>query len=179
MAKNELPLKEVSIEQLFSKSDKATYEIPIYQRNYAWESDEIYALVQDVYDAYTKQASSVYYIGTLVTYYKGDEVYEVIDGQQRLTTIMLVLCALGIDCSKKLSYRARKRSDDTIRMYTEDGFDAEEVDEGIVSGFKYAQEAVAEKQAIGNFEGFKRYFCSNVHIIHYNVHKDIDLNHYF
>ena len=56
MAKKVLPLKEVSIEELFSGSEKSTYEIPIYQRNYAWENDEIRALVQDAYDAYKKQA---------------------------------------------------------------------------------------------------------------------------
>ena len=34
---NELPLKELSIDELFNDKN-VTYEIPIYQRNYAWES---------------------------------------------------------------------------------------------------------------------------------------------
>jgi len=41
-------------------------------------------LINDVYDSMTK---SVYYIGTLVTYKRDENIYEVIDGQQRLTTI--------------------------------------------------------------------------------------------
>ena len=49
-----LPLKEVSINDLFNGSTQATYEVPIYQRNFAWEKDEITALVQDVYDASKK-----------------------------------------------------------------------------------------------------------------------------
>lgn len=81
MAKNNLPLKEVSIEELFDGNEKSVYEIPIYQRNYAWEKDEITALVQDIYDAYKKDASKPYYIGTLVSYHKGDRVFEIIDGQ--------------------------------------------------------------------------------------------------
>ena len=48
--KNKLPLKEISIDTLLNDGN-ATYEIPIYQRNYAWEKDEISALIQDVYNA--------------------------------------------------------------------------------------------------------------------------------
>ena len=69
--KQKLPLKEKSIEELFTGGEKSVYEIPIYQRNYAWEKDEITALVQDVYDAWLKDDERPYYIGTLVTYHKG------------------------------------------------------------------------------------------------------------
>ena len=113
MKKEELPLKEISIAELYNGTEKATYEVPIYQRNYAWEKDEISALIQDVYDSFLKKII-VYYIGTLVSYYRGDRVYEIIDGQQRLTTIRLILGALGIVPSNRLTYRARKRSDNTI-----------------------------------------------------------------
>ena len=85
-----LPLKEVSISELCNGANVATYEVPIYQRNYAWEKDEISALIQDVYDAY-KNSKAVYYVGTLVSYHKGDQVFEIIDGQQRLTTINIIL----------------------------------------------------------------------------------------
>ena len=51
MAKEKLPLKEVSIEELYLVSNQIKYEIPIYQRNYAWEKEEITALIQDIYDA--------------------------------------------------------------------------------------------------------------------------------
>ena len=46
-----LPLNELSISEIYN-GDKATYEVPIYQRNYAWEKDEISALIQDIYDAF-------------------------------------------------------------------------------------------------------------------------------
>ncbi|NMQ04220.1 DUF262 domain-containing protein [Candidatus Accumulibacter phosphatis] len=101
------PLKELSIAEIYN-GDKATYEVPIYQRNYAWEKDEISALIQDVYDSFTSRKPT-YFIGTLVSFHKGDQVYEVIDGQQRLTTINLVLGALGILIQNKLTYRARKK----------------------------------------------------------------------
>ncbi len=174
MANKVIPLKEITISELYNSSIKVTYEIPIYQRNYAWESDEIMALIQDVYDAYKKKTNA-YYIGTLVTFHKGDNVYEVIDGQQRLTTIYLILQALGIGIGNKLTYKARTKSNDTI-MHIPD-FDIDEKDIGIVNGFKYTQ--IAIDTIVDNKEEYKRYFESNVSIIHYNVPRDIDLNHYF
>jgi uncharacterized protein with ParB-like and HNH nuclease domain len=64
--KNTLPLKEVSILEIYN-GEKATYEVPIYQRNYAWGQDEISTLIQDVYDASSKNTKTIYFIGTLVS----------------------------------------------------------------------------------------------------------------
>ena len=154
----------------------ATYEVPIYQRNYAWEKDEISTLIQDVYDA-LDNGKPTYYIGTLVSFHKGDQVYEVIDGQQRLTTINLVLRALDFTLKNKLTYRARKKSNESIASIPK--FQIDEKDTGIVNGFKYACESIDEIVGAGVKEKFKLYFLNNVQIIHYQVPKDIDLNHYF
>lgn len=170
-----LPLQELSIEQIY-KGDKVTYEVPIYQRNYAWEKDEISALIQDVYDAYIFNKQT-YYIGTLVSFHKGDQVYEVIDGQQRLTTINLILKALEIDIQNKLTYKARKKSNDTIQSIPK--FDVDEKDLGIENGYMFAKSAIKEKISEEEIDNFKSYFQRNVHLIHYQVPKDIDLNHYF
>jgi hypothetical protein len=170
-----LPLKDLSIYEIYN-GDKSTYEVPIYQRNYAWEKDEISTLIQDVYDAYTVKKQT-YFIGTLVSFHKGDQVYEVIDGQQRLTTINLVLGALGISFQNKLTYRARKKSNDTIQSIPSFGID--EKDFGIVKGFKYVQDAINEIVPKEHQDKFKNYFQHSVHLIHYQVPKDIDLNHYF
>ena len=177
MAKKVLPLKEVSIDELFSSSQKKVYEIPIYQRNYAWEKDEITALIQDVYDAYKKDSKRPYYIGTLVSYHKGDQVYEIIDGQQRLTTLRLILDALDIQPSNRLTYRARKKSDDTLKSIPH--FSIEEKDSGIINGYKYVKGALGDIVPDDELYGFVLYFKDFVHIIHYQVPKDIDLNHYF
>ena len=171
-----LPLKELSIYQIYN-GDKATYEIPIYQRNYAWGKDEISALIQDVYDAYTAPTKRIYFIGTLVSFHKGDQVYEVIDGQQRLTTISLVLGALGISPQNKLTYRARKKSNETINSIP--NFEIEEKDFGIVRGFKFVKDAINEIVPKNKQDEFENYFQHSVHLIHYQVPKDIDLNHYF
>ena len=171
-------LEECSINDIYFSNRGASilYKIPIYQRNYAWEREEIYALIKDVYDSLEKP---VYYIGTLVTYRREENVFEVIDGQQRLTTIYIILKALGIETiSNTLTYSARKVSAATIEKMPNFG---DEYDQGILNGFQYAKESlssiVGDKKA--DIDAFKNYFLNNVHIIHYRVPKDVDLNHYF
>ena len=171
-------LEECSINDIYfsNRETSILYKIPIYQRNYAWEREEIRALINDVYDSMTK---SVYYIGTLVTYKRDENIYEVIDGQQRLTTIYIILKALGIETiGNHLTYSARKISATTIEKMPKF---SEEKDQGIVDGFNYAKEAlkdiVGEKKA--DMETFQDFFLNKVHIIHYRVPKDVDLNHYF
>lgn len=176
MAKTVLPLKEVSIDEIFISGEKSIYEIPIYQRNYAWEKDEIATLVQDVYDSFKKDRTKVYYIGTLVSYHKGDRVFEIIDGQQRLTTIRLMLGALDIVPVNKLTYQARRISDATLKSIP--CFKIDEKDSGIENGFRHARSAIKEIP-ICELKDFAAYFRNQVHIIHYQVPKDIDLNHYF
>ena len=174
---NKLPLEECSIQQIYMDSkEPMIYKIPVYQRNYAWEEDEVTALVKDIYDSFHKNATAPYYIGTLVTYKRGDNAYEVIDGQQRLTTIYLLLKALGFEQIKnRLTYSARKISAATLERLPDFG---DEFDQGIRNGFTAAQNALemVEEQ---EREAFIKYFLQQVHIIHYCVPKDVDLNHYF
>jgi len=172
----DLTLKELSINDIFNGSDNVAYEIPIYQRNYAWEKDEIAALVRDVWDACEKK-KDVYFIGTLVTYAKGDNIFEVIDGQQRLTTLYLILKALKQEVRNKLTYRARKRSNETINSIPD--FNRDNIDKDIKRGYDNAVQAVEEIVEDGNKKQFVDYLLSHVHIIHYRVPKDVDLNHYF
>lgn len=169
-------LEECSINDIYfsNRGSSVLYKIPIYQRNYAWDRDEIYTLVKDIYDSLGK---SVYYIGTLVTYKRDENIFEVIDGQQRLTTIYIILKALGIETiSNSLTYSARKVSARTIENMPNFG---NENDCGIVNGFKYAKEALKDIVGDKEIDVFKDFFLSNVHIIHYRVPKDVDLNHYF
>ena len=181
MAKEELKLKELSIAELFSGGEQRSYEIPIYQRNYAWEKDEIEALIHDIYDAYKSDPKRPYYIGTLVSYHRGDQVYEIIDGQQRLTTLRLIMDALDIKAINKLTYRARKKADNTLNPRSAFNIDDdnEEKDKGIVNGYKYVVSAIADIVSSSERYGFVQYFKDFVHIIHYQVPRDIDLNHYF
>ena len=179
MKNSQLPLKDISISGLYN-GEGITYEIPVYQRNYAWERDEIAALIQDVYNAFSAvPRKENYYIGTLVSFYKGDRTYEVIDGQQRLTTIFLILKNLNVKCTNRLTYKARKKANDTIASLGDDRVICTEPDHGIIRGANWAKEALDKIVPSGRRDAFGSYFQNNVRIIHYQVPKDIDLNHYF
>lgn len=182
-------LKECSIKEIYcdNQGKPVTYVIPIYQRNYAWERDEICALIKDVYDS-MEMGKLVYYIGTLVTYKRDDDKYEVIDGQQRLTTIFIILTALKTQVCNRLTYSARHASASTIKKLSELGENdrredgvGEDVDFGIERGYKFVKDGLND--IVGeisiNVNKFRDYFLNNVHIIHYRVPKDVDLNHYF
>lgn len=84
----------LNIAELFDEG--CIYRVPIYQRAYAWGADEIKTLLDDV-----RRADGQYYLGSLVVARCGSErnrtVYEVIDGQQRLTTLYLLMAALCHD----------------------------------------------------------------------------------
>ena len=81
-------LKQLKIQELLE--DNVKYLIPMYQRNYAWEETEIRQLIQDIVDYKKKNTNQSYYIGTLVVFKRPNNVYEVIDGQQRTTTLSLI-----------------------------------------------------------------------------------------
>ena len=125
----------------------------------------------------------VYYIGTLVTFKRDENVFEVIDGQQRLTTIYIILTAMGEKLGNRLAYSSRKTSTQTITAMSKfeknkevkDSDFGEEYDLGIKNGYNFAKEALKDV----NMDKFKEYFLNHVHIIHYRVPKDVDLNHYF
>ena len=78
---------------IFDRGDR--YEIPLYQRPYAWGEEHIERLIEDV-DDIPADGDQRYYLGSLVVARKGGSLWEVIDGQQRLTTLYLLLSALGV-----------------------------------------------------------------------------------
>src|ERR1700733_15405158 len=77
----------LSIRELVTIS---TYVIPLYQRNYAWTTTEINQLLQDIWDKAKTSGAGDYYIGTFITRNRGNETFELVDGQQRHTTLTLV-----------------------------------------------------------------------------------------
>lgn len=71
-----------------------SYIVPPYQREYVWKEKNISQLLNDIYEEYTDDRNSEYFIGSIVVNKRDDGLYEVIDGQQRLTTLFISLCAL-------------------------------------------------------------------------------------
>lgn len=99
-----------SISQIWSDD----YVVPLYQRNFAWQEPQIQQLLQDIYDN-SKNTDSYYFIGNLVVLLRPDGVYEVIDGQQRLTTLHLICKSLNLLDASHLTYDSRPEVEDFFK----------------------------------------------------------------
>ena len=81
-----------SIEEAFRE---CFYIVPDYQREYVWTDKQVHQLLEDINEQIDAGSTREYFIGTvLVSPTDQKNHYEVIDGQQRLTTFFLLLCAL-------------------------------------------------------------------------------------
>ncbi|MGX7072948.1 GmrSD restriction endonuclease domain-containing protein [Falseniella ignava] len=162
-----------------------TYAIPLYQRNFAWTYDEIEQLLNDVADAFQENRDN-YYIGTLVVN-KENDIFKIIDGQQRTTALNLIALALkhefGFDRLKavNLTFPARKKSNENIQKL----FTKQEISEGdeneLTRGYGHAKDAlkkVLEEREL-NLQSFIDYFFENVIIFRSILPEDLDLNLYF
>lgn len=96
---SKLNVDQKSIYELLSDR-KADYIIPDYQRPYAWDEDNCQTLWDDIFsfaipdnDATKFDTNDEYFLGSIVTFENDKKQQEVIDGQQRLTTFMLLLRA--------------------------------------------------------------------------------------
>ncbi|WP_414733913.1 DUF262 domain-containing protein [Acetobacterium carbinolicum] len=81
---------------LFKKvfSEDFWFVIPVYQRSYVWQKDNISELIDDLYYAYKNKPDNEYFLGSLVLkklMNKDYPEYDVLDGQQRLTTFFLMM----------------------------------------------------------------------------------------
>lgn len=74
------------------------YIIPIYQRPYAWEEKHIQDLFTTIFESF--EADDACFLGTLQLIPKSDGIYEVVDGQQRLSTFMLIFKVLELKFPK-------------------------------------------------------------------------------
>ncbi|VVO40660.1 DUF262 domain-containing protein [Pseudomonas fluorescens] len=73
--------------------------IPIYQRLYTWEAQHVDCLLTDLWEAGQQQAAAEYFIGAVVVSPKPDDgSLELIDGQQRMTTLWLIASVLVNAC---------------------------------------------------------------------------------
>lgn len=179
------------------------YLIPIYQREYAWKKPEIEQLIQDFWDYAKDKKDSNYYIGTLVTHLRTEKdkehigKYEVLDGQQRLTTLYILVAALKsleqdikklyVDEKLKLNlhFKARDEYTNTLKNILgilDEKEEIKEVEPRIIKGFEiaknYLETEQPDKSKIDK-EKFTDYLLEKVTLVRTIVPPDTDLNHYF
>ncbi|WP_297161459.1 DUF262 domain-containing protein [uncultured Porphyromonas sp.] len=182
----EQTIVEENGETIFDQN--AQYVIPRYQRAYAWEYDEIVQLIEDIYDA--TSVDSNYYIGTLIVYKTKDdpETYEVIDGQQRLTTLYLLLSYLSSKedsdikaPEKTLLFDCRKRSNYTLKYIEEvlknnSVLEDERLEQSILNGLDVIRQKF-EGENLNERDFYER--LKKVILYRIEVPEHTDLNKYF
>lgn len=76
-------------------SDAYFFEIPFYQRPYAWEEEQVGELLDDLLNGMERGSEEPYFLGSVVLIKdENSPRSQVVDGQQRLTTLTILLCAL-------------------------------------------------------------------------------------
>jgi len=170
------------------------YVIPRYQRAYAWEEKEIEQLIDDICD--DNDPKRDYYIGSLiVARRKADDgvEYEVIDGQQRLTTIYLLLqCLLDegyfsrgeVSVGEALSFDCRSKSNYTLAYIQSDAQKSEGKEELLDQSILLAVDIIKKKLAreFGDrVEDQKEFVDRLKHVVLYRIEvpEHTDLNRYF
>jgi len=174
MTNNIKYVKTLTVSDLFDNDNKCNYIIPIYQRNYAWGDDEISLLLQDIKNACekNKEQDKNYYIGSLVVYRRENGDFEVIDGQQRLTTLTLIMHYLGELSFRNVSFEHRDESEQALSNLNS---------KKLPSNFSQALKTI--KKVIdgwgNNKDEIVKFLLDKVEIIRTEVPEGTDLNHYF
>lgn len=192
MNMNQLFPDLLSIGELFADPDVA-YIVPIYQRNYAWRSEQIEQLLGDIRDAIRDDKAS-YFLGNLMVTQKPSAYFEVIDGQQRLTTLYLLLTFLaerGVvnnSHQNRLRYESRPRATEALRrvsleLSSHSGSSAHSStseDTGIHQGYNVIRQYM-DQHVIGEDEQkkFAEYLLENVSVVRASLPRKTDFNRYF
>lgn len=114
--REQITAEEVSIENLLSGREARQYATPSFQRPYSWEKSMAQQMLEDVYDAFQEQ-HEYYFLGSIVLVESAPQTPAwVIDGQQRLTTITILLSALVAHFNENDPRQARVK-DQILREY--------------------------------------------------------------
>lgn len=188
-----------TVGELFDAS--STYTVPIYQRNFAWEAEHIHQLIDDISRAFDDGEES-YFLGNLiVTPHSTPSTpspsppdvteYEVIDGQQRLTTLYLILTRLARGSTDqrlrghvgRLAYGSRPRARTSLARIDSGasgtaGDDAS--DPSIDEAFRIIDQHPLVRTQSGSADAaLATYILDRVHMVRASLPRSTDINRYF
>ena len=128
----------------FLDGSQKRFIIPVYQRNYDWKKENCKQLFDDLVSV-IKEGKETHFFGSIVSYAHSRDEVVLIDGQQRITTVSLILIAI----LNALKSGTMKTDDDTLALRIEDYL----VDKYVSKIIKLALEDT-KKQTYQAMEGF-------------------------
>ncbi len=110
---------EIDVSHLLTKN---SFYIPSYQRGYSWDEETSGQLIDDLFEHLRTKPEADYYVGNIVVYQERDGFKNklvVVDGQQRITTFMLMITALRINAftSPSISEEEYKKIDENLKKF--------------------------------------------------------------
>ena len=157
-------IKETAVGKLLGMN----FSIPGYQRGYRWTEQQVNDLLNDI-NEFEPKNGSWYCLQPLVVMKKKDEKWEVIDGQQRLTTIYLILACLGVTDKYTIEYETREGSEGFLKDISKKIEDEAQSNIDFFymhKAYKTISKFFEEKK---NQEDFKNKLLNNVKFIWYDV----------
>lgn len=91
-----IEVNKQSVRQLLETGKVKKFVVPEYQRPYAWSDEQIQVLFDDLAEYTANNNESTYFLGSIVAYENDNQEQEIIDGQQRITTLFLLLRAIYV-----------------------------------------------------------------------------------
>lgn len=123
----QMKTEEKSVMEYLSKGK---FIIPMYQRPYTWGEDECSQLWQDIVEFFNdsdKQKDDKYFLGSIVTYIENGK-QNIIDGQQRTTTLMLLIKALHTKILNAKGNESNRLIDNIVSCLWETNMQSDEID---------------------------------------------------
>lgn len=197
MTTGRLDPKLRTVGELFGE-EGVVYTIPAYQRNYAWRAEQIEQLISDVHSA-MDDGEDGYFLGNLIVKARGASTrdFEVVDGQQRLTTLYMLLIAVDDhagssmhgDEAAHLRYASRPRATEALRRiaggmarHAARTLDTASEDAGILEGFNVIHQFMDQHPDLRAGESrrqFASFLRSKVRVVRAALPPGTDLNRYF
>ncbi len=187
-----MQVNKQSVYQFLEGSGK-TFVIPVYQRDYAWTENNCQKLWQDLLDLQITQKPN-HFLGTIVNIYDKQDERLIVDGQQRLTTVSLLLLALenylkqktdkteeeailqeqlleflinkySLDKSKRIRLKPNKQDQDYFNQLFENPNDLKP-DSNIVKNYRFFYEKLttSEIKPLELFDLFKKLEIVNIEL---------------
>lgn len=175
-------IEEAVLEPKLVNNIKGNFFIPAYQRGYRWEKEHVQMLLNDIWE----NGDNNYSLQPVVVKKLDDDTYELIDGQQRTTTLYLILKYMKqvlpfIELNFKLRYETREKSSTFLDSIDEDLKD-ENIDfHHIYNAYQSIEEWFNDEREDKNLKviNLYKYFGERVKVIWYEVDNNADSTNLF